>query len=504
MSNKLSRRDFLKLASLLPGAVALPPSLLHPNDPSVPNILILVFDAWSATNNSLYGYPRKTTPNLEKLAEKAIVYHNHHAGGYFTTPGTASLLTGTLPWRHHLFNQTDTIEINFKTNNLFGLFPEYFRLAYSHNALAEEIFLEMSAALSQLKPREDLYYSPDPVAKLFKPDYDTASVSWIRGMETVDDGFANSVFFSRLWSKISEIREEHLAEIYPLGLPKFGGTNSFLLEDAINWLAENAGAGKMPTLTYYHLLPPHKPYNTREEFHNMFAGDGFLPPKKPEHFMTYGISYQEHLEARQLYDEYLLFVDSEIQRLFDLFDAGGVREKTWIFLTSDHGEMFERGIHAHGKPAMYQPLVNIPLMIFPPGQQQRVDVHQPTSAVDILPTLLSITGKDIPGWLEGLPLPPFNPEYPKDQEIYLVDQLKSDPGEKILNGSLMLRQAEYKLIYHFGSEDVYEGLPEEGLIELYNLGKDVEEMDNLASKRPERVNNMMQVLKTKMKLEGVL
>ena len=99
MKNKpaLVRRDFLKLASLLPVSYFVSPLLrLTQGKTQVthPNIIILVFDAWSAQNISLYGYPRKTTPNLDRFAEKATVYHNHFTGGTFTVPGTASLLTG--------------------------------------------------------------------------------------------------------------------------------------------------------------------------------------------------------------------------------------------------------------------------------------------------------------------------------------------------------------------------------------------------------------------------
>ncbi len=66
-------------------------------------MVVIVFDAFSAYNISLYGYQRETTPNIARWAERAVVYHNHNAGGNFTIPGTASLLTGTYPWTHRAF-----------------------------------------------------------------------------------------------------------------------------------------------------------------------------------------------------------------------------------------------------------------------------------------------------------------------------------------------------------------------------------------------------------------
>ena len=83
----LSRRDFLKLASLASLSMLNLP-VTHPEkrqqilaQAQPPNILVLVFDALSAHNMSLYGYPRQTTPNLERLAQKATVFHRHYRGG---------------------------------------------------------------------------------------------------------------------------------------------------------------------------------------------------------------------------------------------------------------------------------------------------------------------------------------------------------------------------------------------------------------------------------------
>ena len=105
----MHRRDFLKLMATLP-LVRIswrqrdPASILNADaeatDADRPNILVLLFDTLSARHTSLDGYPRHTTPHLERFAERATVYHAHHASGNFTNPGTASLLTGAYPWKH--------------------------------------------------------------------------------------------------------------------------------------------------------------------------------------------------------------------------------------------------------------------------------------------------------------------------------------------------------------------------------------------------------------------
>ncbi len=104
----LSRRDFLKLASLASFSSVIPRQMVQQSEK--PNIIVVVFDAWSANNIGLYGYLRQTMPKLAALAEKAIVYHNHYAAGPWTVPGTASLLTGTYPWTHRCISM-DQIQI---------------------------------------------------------------------------------------------------------------------------------------------------------------------------------------------------------------------------------------------------------------------------------------------------------------------------------------------------------------------------------------------------------
>jgi len=105
--NPISRRDFLKLASLLPLTAFSSPieNLLtrQRSSDNLPGVIVLIFDAWSAKNMNLFGYPLQTMPNFERFVEKTTIYHNHYSAGSFTIPGTASILTGLYPWSHRAF-----------------------------------------------------------------------------------------------------------------------------------------------------------------------------------------------------------------------------------------------------------------------------------------------------------------------------------------------------------------------------------------------------------------
>ena len=152
----MNRLDFLKLASVVPASFFLPRTTFE-NDENIPNILILIFDAWSAANTSLYGYPRKTTPNIDRWAENAIVYHNHYASGHYTYSSTASLLTGVLPWTHKGYwgNPKESILEEFNAKNVFSLPDSHHRSAYTNNLLVSDILGRMSSSLDLLLPKNN-------------------------------------------------------------------------------------------------------------------------------------------------------------------------------------------------------------------------------------------------------------------------------------------------------------------------------------------------------------
>ncbi|MEA3350604.1 MAG: sulfatase-like hydrolase/transferase, partial [Chloroflexota bacterium] len=193
---------------------------LRSNDRASKNVLILVFDAWSAANMSLYGYQRETTPKLERLAEKAVVYHNHYAGSHYTTPGTASLLTGTTPWTHHAFDVNATVEEYLAQKSIFHAFPRHHRLAYSHNAFADTLLRQFIAALDAYTPWERLYFENDAVfTSTVRNDLDIAAISKNRALRQQNDGFSYSLFLSRLYEAYKMKRMTRIAANFPRGVP---------------------------------------------------------------------------------------------------------------------------------------------------------------------------------------------------------------------------------------------------------------------------------------------
>ncbi|HAV75720.1 MAG TPA: hypothetical protein DCX53_00035, partial [Anaerolineae bacterium] len=143
----------------------------------------------------------------------------------------------------------------------------------------------------------------------------------------------------------------------------------------------------------------------------------------------------------------------------------------------------------------YQPVIRIPLMIFEPGRSTRMDIHENTSAIDILPTLIHITGQQPAEWTEGRVLPPFSAnDAAPNRGIYVMranDNLQYAP---ITQASTMLVRDNYKLLYYFG----YRNIEQEGLVKLFDIRSDPEEMNDLLTAKRSTAMELLQELKNKI------
>ena len=156
--------------------------------------------------------------------------------------------------------------------------------------------------------------------------------------------------------------------------------------------------------------------------------------------------------------------------------------------------MFERGISAHSTEALYEPVVRIPLMIFEPGRMTQLDVHTPTSAADVLPTLAHVTGKPLPAWTEGVVMPPFAEADP-GRHVFVVRAAKNDAYQPLTRASTSMIRDRYKLLYFFG----YPEKNIDELVRLYDLQADPEEMTDLSTAHADITDDMLRELKQRIR-----
>lgn len=502
MSSSINRRDFLKLLALLPLAGAAPGlfsgALPAAQGTNKPNVLVLVFDALSAKNMSLYGYPRNTTPNLIRFAQRSTVYNRHYAGGPFTSPGTASLLTGALPWSHRAIALYGTVTPPYLQNNVFHSFKAagYTCYTYTHQPLAHTILRQFHKDVEIKPPREFALSDEQYSDWAFPNDFDVAFTSerMMRRNETIGPG---SLFLSmldrlRLGNDIEQLQQKY-REAYPGAIPD-AARFYFLLETGIDWLQRALQTWPQPFLAYVHFKPPHAPYAPRADFVGRFDDD-YKPAAKKRHPLGGAASQNVLNGRRRRYDEYLAFADSEFGRLYDSMEQTGVLDKTYVVFTSDHGENFERGWSGHfAKPLLFEPGIRVPLIISRPGNKEHQDVYAPTVAIDLLPTLARVAGIQAPSLCEGSILPTFDGGEAKSDRSVFVSGAKSNAKFAPLTQLTMtLTKGDFKLIYYLG----YKGYDNQ--YELYNLKDDPEELEDLYQSRPNVATELRDELAGKLR-----
>lgn len=494
MTVNISRKEFLQASGMASAGSLLPRWISFPDqtaDADAPNFIIIVFDALSALDLATYDYPRSTAPNLARFAESATVYHNHFAGGNFTTPGTASLLTGDYPFNHRAYRLNIKTIPRYTDQNIFSQFPDYTRIAYSHNVLANTLLQQFGPGIDELKRREELFINSDYiVTRLFANDNDIAQVSWIRIIKEDEDRYTNSLFFAGVNKEINQrLLRPHEAR-FPRGVPEIGTGEHFLLESATDWIGGQLPQVPQPFLGYFHLMPPHHPYNAPVDFIDTFLKDGYAPAAKPGTIFSNAGNQMQLNEYRRFYDEFILYADQAFGQLYRQLEQTGMLDNTWLIFTSDHGEMFERGIWKHTTQTLYQPIVRIPLFIQAPGQGSRNDVYSPTSAVDILPTLLHLGGKPPAPWGQGTVLPPYREaEIEDDRSIYTLEAKNNKKTEPLTTASTMLLKWPYKLVQFRGYKELAGGPP---AYEMYNLEDDPEELEDIFSSSDSKTKEMVE------------
>jgi arylsulfatase A-like enzyme len=124
---------------------------------------------------------------------------------------------------------------------------------------------------------------------------------------------------------------------------------------------------------------------------------------------------------------------------------------------------------------MFDPVLQMPLIISAPGQTSRRDINIPTSSIDLLPTLAHLAGGAVPAWCEGQVLAGLGGPQDPERSIYMMDAARNSAFRPLLNrAAFALRKGAYKLI-------CYRGFREYGrkdTFELYDMLNDPDELNN--------------------------
>jgi arylsulfatase A-like enzyme len=181
------------------------------------------------------------------------------------------------------------------------------------------------------------------------------------------------------------------------------------------------------------------------------------------------ITPEERNHLISQYDGGINYIDFHIGKLISRLKELGLYDNTLIIITSDHGEAFgERNLMEHGV-SVYQDQIYVPLIIKYPNHTDGSVINDLVSSIDIMPTILDVTGYEIPDDVQGVSL--LKVESVRTRNIIS----ESFPDRDLLNLDPRFHRIERAIFswpYKFISSTA-------GEKELYDLSKDPSEKENL-------------------------
>ena len=102
-------------------------------------------------------------------------------------------------------------------------------------------------------------------------------------------------------------------------------------------------------------------------------------------------------------------IDERIGKLVDELDRRGILERTWLIITSDHGESFgeHAGVFCHGM-TLYDTELHVPLLVVPPRDSAiKHTVKETVSLRDLAATIVDVAGLDAGSPFPGVSLARF-------------------------------------------------------------------------------------------------
>jgi arylsulfatase A-like enzyme len=393
-------------------------------------IILVTIDTLRADHLGCYGYPRLTSPFIDRLAAGGIRFEKAFAASSTTSPSHATIFTSLYPMQHNVLKNGQKLDTSF------------FTMAEYMGAMGYD-----TAA----------FVSTDTHFKCGDMD---------QGFHTFDEPQS------------------------PKAPPYRRADDT--VDRALKWLSKKGPDDRF--FLWIHLFDPHAPYNPPPPFLSRFKRAPrqeklsfvrFLLHSHHVDFGFYGRNVGKMLAIMDAYDGEILFADKELERLHNQLGVSGLDDHMLWIITSDHGEGL--GNHrwlGHGKH-IYNEQIHVPLIFrFSSAELEARSVDRIVEHVDIFPTLVELTGgtledqntpvrgrslmPSIKGDVSGLPdkvafAQRRDFDHKNRPKIIIPERTNYEEGEKYA-----LQDVNYKYIYRTQGED-----------ELYFVAADPYEIQNL-------------------------
>jgi len=427
-----------------------------PPPPGSPDVVLVSLDTTRADRLSTYGYDRRTSPNLTRLASDGELYRNARSPAGWTLPAHASMMT--------------------------GLFP------HAHGATLAGGFLGGESVDGRLQVAHPLAPGAVTLAEVLRDrGYRTgafvANFSYLYRDYGLAQGFAvyedAPGLLLRVRPPVVRLARQFVASfcVKPFRTARSINTS------ALDWL--DAQPADRPVFLFVNYMEPHQPWMA-EPPHDRWARG--LPrgrelarknlythavrPLDPETMAFIGAHYDGQVAA----------MDEALGELLAALRTRGRYEGALVIVTGDHGELLgEHGQMGHMGRMLYEPLLRVPLVVKYPGAGRRGVVDTAVQLVDLMPTVVEATGAALPDGLGGTRLSAVaRPPYAEEGINPFLVRRYGDVYDRSIQ---VLYDGDYKLIVTSRGERM-----------LFDLGRDPQERVDLAGREPARVQELSQRL----------
>lgn len=432
-------RPFLGLAAVAYVPLLFGLGFMRPVPPPAqgPNLLFVLVDTLRRDHLEPWR-PELSTPSLARLAREGRVYEDAITVIPKTTPSVASIFTGRYPPGHGVRVLTDRLRARERTMAELLRERGYATAAFVHNG-----WISPGRGFEQ---GFDQFWSWFELARPYGP---LRLTGWVTALDALT------------------LRR----------IGRFDGNTdaTVAFEAAQEWISET----RRPFFAYIHLFDPHWPYRPPGATEDTQVNDpeaagisrGAMIFRNP-------LPEAENTAARRLYSGEIAHSADAFAGLLDMLDQSGLSEETIVVFTADHGHhLGDHGYWYHHGDMLYEPGLDIPLVIRWPGQVPAGErVSGQVRSIDLMPTLLGMMGVplEIEGGIDGVDLAKAEPGpafLESDTSFFGTNPRRYVAG---VTGKVRgVRDGRFKLIY----------TPKKGpgVWELYDLVADPEELHDLVA-----------------------
>lgn len=384
------------------------------------NVLYITLDQWRGDCLSAAGHPLVRTTTLDRLAARGVRFANHWANIAPCGPSRATLHTGMYAQNHRAVLNGTPLDDRFTNVARQARLAGYRPVLFGYTDTGVDPRTVTDPADPRLRTYEGVLAGFEPV--VLNPEARGAWGKWLaaKGVDVPANpielyrplgGYPGSGDHGESWTP-TRFAAEH-------------SETAFLVESLQDWFNAN---GDEPFFVHASFLRPHPPYRNPAGYHDLYSADDVPrfrrhPSREAEmaqHVLPAmaialpGVGCPEdEAEARQLRATYygaMAEVDDQLDVLFTWLGERGLLEDTLVVVTSDHGD--QMGDHwLVEKLGYWDESYQVPLLVIDPRDHAEATrgtvVDDFTEHVDVLPTICSWLGLEVPLQCDGRALQPF-------------------------------------------------------------------------------------------------